>query len=376
MVVIYYEKVLNDLLDNFSVDKSKGNSKIEIYQFYQKYSHENFLSIERMKNNMIHYLEIIDEIRSLYINSTPNKPISANCVISKEPLQLNEIQLRKKFLRRAGKKSCFRTKYNLLLKNVIRGKLGHEKSTPFNARTINPEEKDIPILKFDSNEDSLEDLESQRKEKGLISAPKYNYPDIEISPFMSNKCQGDSFQQDRNDYRTLPPLSSKMKFDSKFNIMNRIRNKNMKSFGEFMVTPNIKTELNTSNRDIYSGSILLRQDDLNELFLLRKEKIMNSQIIKDLTKEVVEMQLRVIEWNKSVQVNQRSLEKVFIDQTENLKKTLKLIRNFYNEEIIYANNVITDLSNLIDDILINEKPIKNKRNKHLNKYLLCYLASF
>ena len=45
------------------------------------------------------------------------------------------------------------------------------------------------------------------------------------------------------------------------------------------------------------------------------------------------------------------------------------MKDFYNEEIIYNKNLINELSNIIDDMTITEKTIKNVKNKNvLSKY--------
>jgi hypothetical protein len=128
---------------------------------------------------------------------------------------------------------------------------------------------------------------------------------------------------------------------------------------------------NITGRDIMRGSIFaprVQSDDATELKLLRKEKQLNSQVISNLTRELTELHAKTMNFDKILIDYQEILKNVTKKEHENLKLTYGMIKDFFNEEIIYSKNLVDELQLIIDDIVINEKSIKDiKNNKVLCK---------
>jgi len=128
-----------------------------------------------------------------------------------------------------------------------------------------------------------------------------------------------------------------------------------------------------SNNELLTGSFVNRNnnDDQKQLKQLVKEKQLDSQVISNLTSELAELQTKSQNFDKILVEYQESSKKALKKEIDNLRITYTVLKEFYNEETIYNKNLINDLSTTIDDILINEKSIRNSKNKKIlcNFYL-------
>ena len=52
-------------------------------------------------------------------------------------------------------------------------------------------------------------------------------------------------------------------------------------------------------------------------------------------------------------------------QIDNMKLMHGVLKDFYEEEIIFSKNINTQLSGILDDILINEKSLRDAKNKKI-----------
>ena len=65
------------------------------------------------------------------------------------------------------------------------------------------------------------------------------------------------------------------------------------------------------------------------------------------------------------------LKTTFKQDINNIKLNFNIFKDFYKEEMIYSKNMITELSSIIDDLVINEKSNKDMKSKKvLRKYFI------
>ena len=85
---------------------------------------------------------------------------------------------------------------------------------------------------------------------------------------------------------------------------------------------------------------------------------------------MTEVQAKTISFESIFIEYQKTLKNVHMKEQDNLKLVYKMIKEFFTEEINYSKNVINELSDLIDDIVLNEKTVKNQlKDKLLTKYI-------
>ena len=101
----------------------------------------------------------------------------------------------------------------------------------------------------------------------------------------------------------------------------------------------------------------------NELILLSKSNLLKTQIISNLTSEVNELQGKSFNFDKMLVPYQETIHSTFKNEIDNIRLTNSVLKDFLDEEMIYAKNIITYLSNMIEEFLINEHLFKDLRNK-------------
>jgi hypothetical protein len=95
--------------------------------------------------------------------------------------------------------------------------------------------------------------------------------------------------------------------------------------------------------------------------ILRKEKTLSRQMITNLTRKIVEIQKKLNLVDSSVISFQNHLQICQSKEIESVDITFKIQQSIYHEELIYSKNIITALSNIIDDIIINKKSLDSSK---------------
>ena len=112
-------------------------------------------------------------------------------------------------------------------------------------------------------------------------------------------------------------------------------------------------------------------EEKKELVFLRKTIQMKSQIISSLTKEIEELYLKSNNFQNMPIHYEEILKTTFKQDINNIKLNFNIFKDFYKEEMIYSKNMITELSSIIEDLVINEKSNKDMKSKKvLRKYFI------
>jgi hypothetical protein len=276
----------------------------------------------------------------------------------------NDQIFRSKFIKRVGKNQ---TKLNeLLITNIMKNKI----NSSGNKWKKDCEENDKldDLIEYHKDTSQIRTIE----EENQLSTNTSNNLRLFTKPQMSMnfKDTDEEFQVKEADSSQLKGSFLLMSKDNM--ILLRRKSSNMFNNSRLREISLDKKESNNNNND-KSACFLLKKDDqsisfikkneeIGELKLLKKEMINNSQLISKFTMEIAELQKKAINNEKLILEYQKNNQNNYKLQTENLRMILDISKDFYNEEIIYSKNVNNELSNIIDEILINEKTIKDLRN--------------
>jgi hypothetical protein len=276
----------------------------------------------------------------------------------------NDQIFRSKFIRRVGKNQ---TKLNeLLITNIMKNKVNNSGNKWKKDGEDNDKLDDL--LEYHKDTSQIKTIE----EENQLSTNTSNNLRLFTKPQMSMnfKDTDEEFQVKEADTSQLKGSFLLMSKDNM--ILLRRKSSNMFNNSRLREISLDKKESNNNNND-KSACFLLKKDDQNisfikkneeigELKLLKKEMVYNRQLISNFTMEIVELQKKANNSEKMILEYQKNNQNNYKLQIENLRMILDISKDFYNEEIIYSKNVNNELSNLMDDILINEKSIKDYRN--------------
>ena len=92
---------------------------------------------------------------------------------------------------------------------------------------------------------------------------------------------------------------------------------------------------------------------------------MNIQLVSNLTRDITELQSKTINFDKMFMDYQNNHQSTYKLQIENLKLIQGVLKDFYEEEISHSKNINNQLSGLLDDILLNEKTLREAKNKKI-----------
>lgn len=236
-------------------------------------------------------------------------------------------------MRRVGEKSS-KKNLNLLL-SFIKGKLPKRKSERSDQDTFNL-----------NNRKESSDYVFSKSPLGEVNNDNIN--------------EKETIQSNENETYYINPTWYKSSFVQRNSVPEVVHKTNK--------LETINSEVDACNHPI--------SNDSNELILYKKNKLLN-QVISNLTREVTELHSKSVNFDKMIVAYQKTIHNTFKKQIENLRLTNSILKDFYNEEMVYSKNINTHLSNMIDEILINEKLFKDaKHKKIISKYILNSESSF
>ena len=379
---------------------SKLSINEENYEINQKFSNENSQKITDLYNNFSQYIDVLQEVKKIKYKPTDSKT------------QLKDDSFKKKFIQRMKSKNSSSNLdgFGLYLKNIIDSKIKDE--IQFDHK-INEEQKNsqnnLPssIHHQESKERTPIQLNNPPSEQILTESSiseKKGRVDVMISTSESiEKTLTETSEPVVNvaTSKKKPNIWAKLKAKHKKDAEkiennevdnNTLENKEVKYNNIVETTEKIKMEINTTKEDIvdptklsninkcppkttknlnlFSNLFVNQKDDnTEEIKLFRSEKLLYSNQNKILAREIAQFKSKYQNLETILVTYQESLKSKYKKEIENLKITYSIMKDFYNEEIIYNKNLINELSNIIDDMTITEKTIKNVKNKNvLSKY--------
>jgi hypothetical protein len=291
-----------------------------------------------------------------------------------------EITYRNKFLKNISRRNVQKINpFSLLIKNIIENGFNEERAKTQTDQTPRFQDDKITLeKKMSSNKN--EDPQSSERCPSQLSVGKQN------NEMMSTVLSTEKNQIDKAETAAIKK-NNKLSFFNKLTKGKKIKldmeeNNEPKQpkypngerkIEEPKTAKNMTNFINGFsfvNKEVFNSSFTNKNEEMIELKLLRKEKQLNNQTIINLTRELTEVQAKTISFESIFIEYQKTLKNVHMKEQDNLKLVYKMIKEFFTEEINYSKNVINELSDLIDDIVLNEKTVKNQlKDKLLTKYI-------
>jgi hypothetical protein len=311
--------------------------------------------------------------------------LNAQCVtmdintIGTKEINKPEITYRNKFLKNISRRNVQKINpFSLLIKNIIENGFNEERAKTQTDQTPRFQEDKMTLEKKMSSNKNEEPQSSERCPTQLSASKQNN--EMLSTVLSTEKNQIDKAEPSASKKNKKLAFFDKLTKGKKINIDLEENNESKqpkspngeRKFEEPKTAKNMTNFINGFsfvNKEAFNSSFTNKNEEMIELKLLRKEKQLNNQTILNLTRELTEVQAKTMNFERIVIEYQESLKNTYIKEQESLKLLYKIIKEFFTEEINYSKNVINELSDLFDDIVLNEKTFKkNLKDKILTKY--------